>query len=82
MQKFLIILAYLAITINTYTMEDILPYMKLDLNKVYKYFELTSAKDFKRISNVIGYYYIFNIEIVINDGKSTIKETFHARVNI
>jgi hypothetical protein len=80
MQKLLVLLACLAITINTYSIEDILPSLKIDLNKVYKYFELTSAKDFKRVCGFNECHYIFNIEIIVNDSKSTIKENFQARV--
>jgi hypothetical protein len=82
MLNFLFLLTCLAITTNAYSFEDILPYHEININRVYKYFELTTAKNFKNTWSDTGDILTFNIEMNINDGKLTIKDTFKARVNI
>jgi hypothetical protein len=81
MLKFIFLLSCLAIIINAYDIGDILPYHKVNINKVYKYFELTTASNFKGAWYRFGPFLTFDIEMIINDGKLIIKDTFKARVS-
>jgi hypothetical protein len=58
-----------------------LPSFRIDLDKTYPNFKLTTAKDFKRICSTHGCYFSFSIDMtIIDDKKVTIKGPFQARV--
>jgi hypothetical protein len=78
MRTLLFLLACLAVTINTYTFSDILPYFELSLSFTHKSITMEKARKFEKVCSDAGCHFAFVINFNIDNGHGP---TFKGPVN-